>query len=448
MKRFGALERVLAIFFVLSLFFGSDGSCEEQNSFTLRDSVVLSLTRNWNLKAYKEKISQAEFVRRQAGAGFLPKLSMSYGYTRFGDPMTQRIQTGGLLGNGTMEFQVSNQDNYQWKGRVSQPIFTGFAILSSYELARLGINQADLEFELAKLDLVLSVKEAYFGILQADKGLDVAEKAVDSLEAHVKTAENFYRVGMIPVNDLLKAEVELGNANHDLVKARNAATLSRSVFNTLLARAVDAPVEVADVLDYRPEKADFQSFLKEAIERRPEIALMGVNMKQADQRVRLARSKIFPEVAISWEYIKEGDAPDVDGSLYHEANRWEVMLGATWTFWEWGKTHYEVKENESIKSQIQETLKAMKDQIGLQVRQSLLELDEAEKNIPISRKAVEQAEENLRVSQERYKAKVATTTEVLDAQTLLTQARTNYYGALYEHNLARARLERAMGRSE
>ena len=60
-------------------------------------------------------------------------------------------------------------------------------------------------------------------------------------------------------------------------------------------------------------------------------------------------------------------------------------------------------------------------------------------------KAVQQGEENLRVNEERYKAQVTTITEVLDAQSLLTQARVNYYKALYSHNLARARLQRALG---
>ncbi|MCD6298013.1 MAG: TolC family protein, partial [Deltaproteobacteria bacterium] len=67
------------------------------------------------------------------------------------------------------------------------------------------------------------------------------------------------------------------------------------------------------------------------------------------------------------------------------------------------------------------------------------------KNIPTTSKAVEQAEENLRVSEERYKAQVTTSTEVLDAQTLLTEGRMNYYRALYDHNLAKARLRRAIG---
>jgi outer membrane protein TolC len=90
-------------------------------------------------------------------------------------------------------------------------------------------------------------------------------------------------------------------------------------------------------------------------------------------------------------------------------------------------------------------LEDYKDSISLEIKQAYLDLFEAEKNIPTTRKAVEQAEENLRVSRERYETQVTTSTEVLDAQALRTRARTNYYRALYSHHLAKARLLRAVG---
>ena len=83
--------------------------------------------------------------------------------------------------------------------------------------------------------------------------------------------------------------------------------------------------------------------------------------------------------------------------------------------------------------------------LSLNIKQAMLDLEAADKNIGPTQKAVEQAEENLRVSQERYKAQVTTSTEVLDAQTLLNQVRMNYYNALYNHILAKARLQRAIG---
>ncbi len=79
------------------------------------------------------------------------------------------------------------------------------------------------------------------------------------------------------------------------------------------------------------------------------------------------------------------------------------------------------------------------------MKEQLLALDTAEKNIPTTRTAVKQGEENLRVEEERYKAQVTTITEVLLATTRLTDARRNYFGALYQHNIAKARLLRALG---
>jgi outer membrane protein TolC len=178
---------------------------------------------------------------------------------------------------------------------------------------------------------------------------------------------------------------------------------------------------------------------------RPEIQLIDINIKQAEQEIRLIKSESYPEVAFVYDYIKAGEDPDVSGGPFHDANRWEATVGLTWTFWEWGRIRYGVKEKESLIAQLILTRKSLEDGIRLEVRDALLALDVAEKNIPTARKAVEQGEENLRVNEERYKAQVTTLTEVLDAQTLLTQARVNYYLSLYEHHLAKASLLRAIG---
>jgi outer membrane protein TolC len=102
-------------------------------------------------------------------------------------------------------------------------------------------------------------------------------------------------------------------------------------------------------------------------------------------------------------------------------------------------------EKESLRSELIVMRSKAVDGLNLNIKQAMLDLEAADKNIAPTQKAVEQAEENLRVSEERYKAQVTTSTEVLDAQTLLTQSRMNYYNALYNHILAKAKLQRAIG---
>ena len=273
-----------------------------------------------------------------------------------------------------------------------------------------------MEVELEKLDLALQVKEAYYNILIADKAVEVAEKDVVSRKSNVEVVQNFYHVGMIPINDLLKAEVELANSQQNLVKALNAALLGRAAFNTVLSRDIHAPVEVKDIPGFRPEKEDFEAYQEQAMRNRPEMKLINIGILRADQEIRLALSKFYPEIGVTFDYIKEGDEPDVSGSPFHESSRYEIGAALTWTFWEWGKTYFSVREKMSLKKELIQTKKALEDSILLELKDAVLGLRTAEENIPTTKKAVKQGEENLRVNEERYKAQVTTITEVLDAQ--------------------------------
>ena len=450
MKRTGMLSIIIFNLAIITSFLSVQDIYAEEKAkvYTLNESVMEALDNNWTMKAKEEKIRESEYARKQAKADFLPKFSTSYGYTRLNDVTMSQASSITLPGPTVITIpgrNLNTQDNYQWKGTITQPLFTGYALTSAYELAKLGIDLSKVELDLERVDLALQVKEAYFNVLKADKAADVAMKAVESLQSHLKVANNFYDVGMIPINDLLKAEVELGSAQYDLTRAQNGSKLARASFNVLLARPINSPVEVEDILVYVPDFPEYETYLEKALKNRPEIKSIDINSDQIDQQIMLAKSEYYPQVALNFNYIKEGDHPDVSGSPFHDASNWNAGAALSWTFWEWGKTGDSVRQYESIKRQLLQTRKTLEDGIGLEIRKAILDLQETEKNIPTTKKAVEQAEENLRVSEERYKAQVTTSTEVLDAQTLLSQARTNYYNALYNHNLAKAALLRAIG---
>jgi outer membrane protein len=412
---------------------------EQKNFYTLQRSISEAMENSYKVKAREERVDEATSVKKQARADFLPKFTTSYGYTRFNEP-------GVVVNPATGQLVVTAENYFSWTTAVSQPIFTGFALLSTYRLAQLGIDQSELELTQERLDLALQVKQAYFNVLIADKAVEVAQKDVESRTSNANVARSFYNVGMIPINDLLKAEVELANSEQNLVKAKSAAQVTRSAFNTVLARPMNEPVELEDILTYTPEKGTYEGYVKTALSNRPEIKILDVNLLQTDQQVRLAKSKYYPQVSLNYQYAKEGETAVVEGgNPLTEPNAWQVTALVNWTFWDWGKTYYSTKEQESKKRELIQTKADVEDGIRLQVKQALQDLDVAAKNVPTTIKAVEQAEENLRVNEERYKAQVTTITEVLDAQTLLTQARSNYYQALYDHNLAKARLERALG---
>ena len=406
-------------------------------TMSLEDSVEEAVRNNWLLKARQEAVARAKHVEKQAKADFYPKFGTSYSYNR-----RNRVRT---VPFGPAELPIGSRDNYSWNVTVTQPVFTGFALTAAHELSRLGVDTGLLEYEIEMLDVVLFVKEAYFAVLEADKGVEVARSAVESLESNVKVARDFYKVGIIPVNDVLRAEVELALARQNLVSALNGASMARSSFNTVLSRPIRTPVSLVDILVYYPADGDFEDFVDRALAQRPEMKRINTAIAGAEQEIVLARSTYYPEVSLTYRYLREGEEANVSGSPFHDSSSWDVTAGLTWTFWEWGRKRNSVAEKTRLREELLFNRQSIGDSVRLDVKSAVLSLDEAEKNIPTTHKAVEQAEENLRVNEERYRAQVSTITEVLDAQTLLTRARVDYYRSLYGHNVALARLLRAMG---
>jgi outer membrane protein TolC len=288
------------------------------------------------------------------------------------------------------------------------------------------------------------VREGYFNILTAQKFLDVAKQAVKQFEAQLEVSKAFFEVGIIPKNDLLQSEVRLANAKQALVRAENNLALAKSSFNILLRREINEPLEVVDILGYKPSTLRLEESLEEALSQRPEIKSAGLKVGQAKEGVKIARSGFFPSINLSGNYGRTSNEFDLGGDFKSE--RWTIQALATLTIFDWGKTAYKVGENKVKVAQAEDLKIQLIEGIILEVKQDYLNLLTAERNIGVAEKATEQAEENLRMNEERYKYQVATATDVLDAVTLLAQARVNYYSALSDFNIARARLDRAMGR--
>ena len=413
-------------------------SPQGSSPLTLKESIEIALQKSPTLQAAQGAIKEAKYRRLGTISDFLPQVCTQYSYTRL-----DKAPTSSILGPTVT---VGTKDNYNWTSTATQPVFTGGALINNYLLAKIGVDMARVELEQTRLDLVLHVKEAYYGVLTAEKGMEVAQQAVAQLDAHYTVAQAFFEVGMIPKTALLLTEVQLAQTRQNLIKAQNGLEVARAVFNTLLRRGIKEAVRLGESLEYTPMTVDMDAFIEEAFRERPELRLSELGIQSAKKGVGLAASKLFPQVSIVLNYERVGDEPSVNGSRYiADADSWNVMGVAQWNVWDWGKAWWGVGENKAKVFQAECALEQVKDAVKLDVQSTSLSVTEAKKNIQVAETAVSQAEENFRISEERYKGQVATSTEVLDALTLLTQARTNYYTALSSYNVAKARLQRAIG---
>lgn len=404
---------------------------------TLRESIELARRQSVVIHSATEGVAAAESGRKAARADFFPVFNTSYDYTRLNkDPEME------ILGH---KYVMGTRDNYTWSLSVTQPVFAGGKILRNYEINDLASQIARTEEGTTVQNIDQEVKEAYFDILKAERMLAVALQSVEQLKSHRDTAQSFYDVGIIPKNDLLYAEVQLASGQQNLVKAENAVAVAKARFNAVLRRPVIASVEVEDILAYRPMGRSLEECLEMALENRPEILSRTLGIKQAEKGVSLAKGDYYPSVNLVGNYSRAGDTPSVSGSPYEEKESWYVAAVASWNFWEWGRTKYNVDVSKSRLVQAQDSMVNLKDLIALDVKNTYLYVHEAEKHIFVAEKAIEQAEENFRINRERYKEQVATSTDVIDAETLLTQTKSDYSNALSDYNIAIARLERSIG---
>jgi outer membrane protein TolC len=425
----------------LPLLWGGGSAQAAAEALSLRETVELALKANLGIKRSQEEINAAEALRHSSMTKFLPTLGTSYNYIHRNEERTQPS----LLGSGR-PITTSPQDQYSFTTSFSQPIFTGFGLLTEYRLSDLGLDRAEVVSKLTRQDVILDAKNAYFSVLKSQKLLEVAQQTVTSIASQKEVSENFYQVGLSPLNDLLQSQVQLANARQQLTTAQNNLEIAQTKFNTVLRRPVNTPVVLVEELDYGSFQTSLDECLSEAQKNRLEVQVADLDIEIAGKQVKLTEKDYFPSVNFTGAYARTGDDWQAHGGEgISDSAGWNVQATATWDFWQWGRTGYGRKEKLARLAQSKYRKTEITDNINLEVKQAYLRTKEAEQNIVTIEKAVEQAKENLRITEEQYKEQVATQTDVLVAQTLLTQTMTNYYNALYDFKIAKAVLLRALG---
>ena len=411
---------------------------EAEDVFTLEQTIRQAIKANLGLKSSREDTNAASFAKLKQRTNFFPTLGATYRYNRNYEELRDAL------------YDVTIPRNkYTLTTTFTQPVFTGFSLINKYKIAGFSLDLARLNEKTTRQAVVFEANKVYFTLLKAQKLVAIAREAVTQISAHKDVAKNFYEVGMTPLNDLLKAQVELANARQDLIVAQNNLETAKSNFNILLRRKINAPVKLKDIIDYCffEKKIDFCFDMAE--KNRLEIKAAELQVEIAQKELKLGKTDYYPSITLQGNYYKVGTDFDADGGDgISDPDSWDITATASWNFWEWGKTRYGVKEKLSALAQARYQQDEIIDDIHLEVKQAYLKTKESEQNIMAVKKAIEQARENFRISEERYKEQMDTSTDVLDAQTLLSRTMTNYYNALYDFKISKAYLYWAMGRAE
>jgi len=408
---------------------------------TLDEAIHATLANHPLRQAAREKQAAAEAGLKAARADLLPKLATSYSYYHLND------KPYGVFGPVTLP--IGDDDINTWRITATQPLFTGLALTTRKKMAGLDLKGEKLADEQLCLDLVKNTKLAYYRIFLARRHFQVAEQAVKNLQSHERDAQALYDHGLVAYNDLLQARVARAQALTRREQAARDFDLARAQLNLLMNRNLDKKFRVRK-LAVELESADKspERLYAEALEQRPELRQLKVDIEKAGMAVTLARSRFYPTLALVGSYEQTGHNFAGRNNNYRNYDTAAIGLEADWTFFEWGKTRDQVKRQGHLREALAAKLAAVENRIRLEVKTALRDLELARINARTAADAVAQAEENYRITKLQYQQQLATATTLLDAVTFLGRTRNNYYDSLFGYLQSRAELERALGREQ
>ena len=289
-------------------------------------------------------------------------------------------------------------------------------------------------------EIFFQVAQLYFQVLRAEKLVIVARQEVVQLQEHLKVAQDLYEFGLVTFNDVLQAQVALADARQQLIRAQNTVVNTRAAFNKLLDLPVDHPTRLQEESGITLPTWNQQEATELALGQRSDLKAANRRVLQGEKGVTKARAGYYPRLFAQAGHIYEQNDLTVHDSQYF------AILGLQWNLFSGLDTRAQVAQAHQRLQQLLVQRQDLAEQVKLEVQTAYLALKETAERIGVTKDAVAQGEENLRLNQERYKEQVGTATDVIDAQTLLTRARVNYFNAIFDHQIAKAQMLRAMGR--
>jgi len=400
---------------------------------SLQQAWEIALKVDHTLKAANKDTASAMEQLEAAKSVRLPGVSLSAGYTLLDDEPAIKANLGAL----STEFAIAESSSYNYMATSTLPLYTSGRISSGIDAAG-ALHQASLSLLANRtIELKLRVAEAYVSVLRVAQGLKVAQSHVTSLEAHANDVENLHEQGMVSRNELLTARVALADARQGAIKTQNALDITQSAYNRLLGRPLNQKVSLDDL---KPETHDesVDSLTELALGRRHELLVLQDQIKALNHQAAGIRAETGPQLGLSGGYAY------LDNQHLVNEGQWFVSLGVQWKLFDGGVVRHRASATEHQAMAVQAHYDDLVTQVALQVRQYWLDVQETRKRIRVTDEAISQAEENLKVSRDRYENGLSTHTEVLDAETLRTLSQNNHANAVYDAVLATFRLKRVV----
>jgi outer membrane protein len=341
---------------------------------------------------------------------------------------------------GTVEVDTAERQSLAYGLSIRQTLYDFGGNRSRYEASKASLEASGLSLDFTRNRVALDFIVAYFDLLETDAMVEVEKKEVQRLQSHLDVASSLYQEGVITKNDLLQAEVRLSDARQRLLNVRNLRSVNAARINNILSRPAGTPVQVEEVAGNLPAvRYELDAAWETAMERNMQLKIIDRELAAAALEQSAVKAQYYPE------FFALGAYDYTQNKFQLHQDNWSLVVGVNINLYSGGRTRAEAQKAIYRQQRLRELRQKTLDDIKLEVERNYLGVENARKKMEVTRAAVGQAEENLRINEARYAEGVGTATDVLDAVTLLTTAETNYQSAQYDLRRESARLMFNMG---
>lgn len=413
---------------------------------TLEQAVETAIQSNPQTKMSEAGIKIAEAKIAEVKTGKNPYVNFSQSIVRSNNPV---FVFGSLLEQGRFgasNFAIdklnhpSSLNNFRSLVSVQKTLFDQRQTSSRITQAKIGKNQAELNAEFARQNLRFAIIKQFYGTILAQEQVKVSTDALKAAEANRKKAKDLTEVGMTTEADYLAAEVEYANTEQQKLEAESNRIISLSALNISLGSKPEIEYEFSANLQEKFFQVENQEdLLRFAFENRADFqkAVLAVQnsaeQTKALKNTKLPRVDAFANYGYSSPYIANGSAD------------YTVGVSLNYTLYDAGRKA-RIEQTTSAEMLAEAEKENLANQIRLEVIKSYQNYQTSRAKIHVSIKSITQAEEALRIIQDRYKFGVSTITEVLRAENALIRAKQNLLSARHDYYIAYASILLATGR--
>ncbi len=419
-------------FSILTIIFFS-GNCYALN---LKEVETRASNNNYIIKQYKLLYQSSKNIKESEFKNFLPDVSTNYSYKKLSQQPYQIVNNSKIF--------MSSTSNFQWNLTVSQPLFSLY-LLNKYKYAKYNELFSKAQIGLIKNQIVTNAKIAYLNVLYAQKILKVRQITSKEFSSHLKDAQYFFKNGLIPSVDLLKSEVAYYNSKQELQQAQTNLINAIAQLNQLINEPIEKQHTFTQIKKVMPLKDTLKSLYSD-IYQRPDIKALSFAIYKAKSEIGETKSAYYPQIELIGNYSRAGENADIDENRYSNNSMYSLLLIASWNIFNWGKTKNKVQAINLQEKSLQEELNNLKTYAQTQILNAYNQAMVAYNNISVAKTSVAEAIENYKLTNLRYKNQLATSTDILDARTLLTQAEMDYYNSIYGYAKALENLSLSIGK--